>query len=71
MNTNVDFHVVLQQDEDGVYIAHVPLLPGCHTQGATQREALQHVQEAIEGYLELFGGPAGRFVGVRRVHVSA
>jgi antitoxin HicB len=46
------FRVVLQQDEDGVFVAEVPSLPGCISQGPTRAEALDNIREAIEGYLE-------------------
>lgn len=46
------YRVLLEQDEDGVFVAEVPSLPGCVTQGATRAEALSNVQEAIEGYLD-------------------
>ena len=32
-------------------------LPGCHSQGATVAEAMENIQDAIEGYLELYGQP--------------
>jgi antitoxin HicB len=46
------FRVVLQQDEDGVFVAEVPSLPGCISQGRTRGEVLDNIREAIEGYLE-------------------
>ncbi|MBV8773428.1 MAG: type II toxin-antitoxin system HicB family antitoxin [Deltaproteobacteria bacterium] len=46
------FRVVVQQDEDGVFVAEVPSLPGCISQGATRVEAVHNVREAIAGYLE-------------------
>lgn len=46
------FRVVLQQDEDEVFVAEVPSLPGCLSQGATRDEALNNVREAIIGYLQ-------------------
>lgn len=42
------FQVVIEQDEDGMYIADVPALQGCHTQGATFEEALANIREVIE-----------------------
>jgi len=48
----VKFRIVVEPDEDGVFVATVPSLPGCISQGATRAEALQNVREAIEGYLE-------------------
>ena len=44
--------MLIARDEDGVYVAEVPSLPGCVSQGATRSEALANVQEAIEAYLE-------------------
>jgi predicted RNase H-like HicB family nuclease len=46
------FRVVLQQDEDGVFVAEVPSLPGCISQGKTRAEALDNIRGAIEWYLE-------------------
>lgn len=46
------FRVLVQQDEDGVFVAEVPSLPGCITEGATRAEALDGVREAIAAYLE-------------------
>lgn len=46
------YRVLIEQDEDGVYVAEVPSLPGCITQGNTRTEALENVKEAIELYLE-------------------
>ena len=46
------FRVVLQQDEDGVFVVEVPSLPGCVSQGASRAQALDNIREAIEGYLE-------------------
>jgi len=46
------YRVLIEQDEDGVFVAEVPSLPGCISQGSTRAEALSNVQEAIEGYLE-------------------
>ncbi len=41
------FQVILEQDEDGVYVADVPALDGCHTQGATYEEAIENIKEVI------------------------
>jgi predicted RNase H-like HicB family nuclease len=46
------YRVLIEQDEEGVYIAEVPSLPGCISQGQTRVEALVNVKEAILGYLE-------------------
>ncbi len=45
-------HVVVEQDEAGYYVAEVPALPGCLSQGKTREEALTNVKEAVAGWLE-------------------
>jgi len=45
-------HVILTVDEEGWWVAEVPSLPGCLTQGETRAEALENIKEAIELYLE-------------------
>jgi predicted RNase H-like HicB family nuclease len=44
--------VLLYTDEDGVWIADVPSLPGCGSEGATREEAIENVKEAIQAYIE-------------------
>ena len=43
---------VVYREEDGWFIATVPELPGCHTQGKTLAQAESRITEAIEVYLE-------------------
>ena len=45
------FHVLIEPDEDGVFVAECPLLPGCISQGQTRAEAAANVRDAIQGYL--------------------
>jgi predicted RNase H-like HicB family nuclease len=47
-----DFDVVLLEDEAGGFVAIVPALPGCHTQGDTLAEVMENAKEAIDLYLE-------------------
>ena len=46
------YRVLIGQDEDGVYVAEVPSLPGCISQGQTRTEVLGNIKEAIAGYIE-------------------
>ena len=46
------YRVLIEQDEDGMYVAEVPSLPGCISQGQTREEAVENVREAIAAYLE-------------------
>lgn len=47
------FSVTLNRDEDGVWIAECPAIPGCVSQGQTKDEALENVKEAIALCLEV------------------
>ncbi|RJQ23228.1 MAG: type II toxin-antitoxin system HicB family antitoxin [Nitrospiraceae bacterium] len=46
-------HVIIEQDEAGYYVAEVPALPGCLSQGKTYNEAIANIKDAIEGWLEV------------------
>lgn len=46
------YRVVIEQDEDGVFIAECPTLPGCVSQGKTRQEAINNIKDAIAGYIE-------------------
>jgi predicted RNase H-like HicB family nuclease len=46
------YRVMIEQDEDGVFVAEVPSLPGCISQGQTRAQALENIKEAISLYLE-------------------
>jgi predicted RNase H-like HicB family nuclease len=50
--TSMRYTVVLEREEDGGYVASVPALPGCVSQGDTRAEALKNIQEAIALYVE-------------------
>lgn len=46
------YRVLIEQDEDGIFVSEVPSLPGCISQGKTRKEILENTKEAIELYLE-------------------
>jgi predicted RNase H-like HicB family nuclease len=48
----LSYSAFYEQAPEGGYVAFVPALPGCHTQGETLEEAEHHVREAISIYLE-------------------
>ena len=47
------FVTTLERDEDGVWIAECPSIPGCVSQGETRDEALANIREAIAACLEV------------------
>ena len=52
------FNITLDRDEDGMWVAEGPSIPGCVSQGRTKDEALSNVQEAIALCLEVREGLA-------------
>ncbi len=47
----MNFHITLEQAEDGWIIAECPALPGCVSQGADEKEAMENIKEAITAWL--------------------
>ena len=45
------FRILIEPDEDGVFVAECPSLPGCVSQGNTRNEALANIKDSIAGYL--------------------
>jgi len=46
------YRLIIEQDEDGVFIAECPSLPGCISQGKTRLQAIDNIKDAIQGYIE-------------------
>jgi predicted RNase H-like HicB family nuclease len=67
------FDVIFERDEEGLYIASVPQLPGCHTQARSLDEVTQRIREAIELCLEAERAPEQNlaFIGIQRVTIAA
>ena len=49
---NMKYRIFIEQDEDGIFVAECPSLPGCISQGKTRKETIENIQDAIRGYLE-------------------
>ncbi|WP_229391080.1 type II toxin-antitoxin system HicB family antitoxin [Methanosarcina sp. DH2] len=49
---SLNYTFLIEQDEDGTYIAKVPDIPGCYTQGKTVEQAMGRIREAIQVCLE-------------------
>ncbi|HUX09434.1 MAG TPA: type II toxin-antitoxin system HicB family antitoxin [Terriglobia bacterium] len=47
------FVITIFRDEDGMFVAECPAIPGCVSQGKTEAEAEQNLQEAIKECLEV------------------
>jgi predicted RNase H-like HicB family nuclease len=68
------YRVLITQDEDGAFVAEVPALPGCISQGETRNDAVRNIQEAIRAYLESLrthGEPVPPSIDEKVVEVDA
>ncbi len=64
--------VLIEQDEDGVYIVSIPTLRGCRSYGRTMEEAMRNIAEAAALCLEdERPSPQATFVGVRDLEITA
>ncbi len=64
-----EFYVVIERDEDGVYIGEVPQLRACYSQGRTIDELMSNMREVIALCLEEEPEVPSQFIGVQRVFV--
>ena len=67
-----DFNILIEEDEDGLFVASVPELHGCHTQAKSLDELMTRIREAIELCLEVkeMNVAPHRFVGIQRMTVE-
>lgn len=63
------YRVILEPSEEGFAVS-VPGLPGCHSQGVTEQEALDNIRDALRDYLEVVNELGGEQI-VREVEVEA
>ena len=66
------FAITFEEDEDGYIVVSCPALPGCHSQGRTEAEAISNIREAIRGYvasMRRHGEPVPTIKDVREVEV--
>ena len=66
------FTVVIERDEEGYYVASVPVLPGCHTQAKTLDTLMKRVRQVVELCLEDDSGSAAAsldLVGIQQISV--
>jgi len=77
---SLQFKVLIEQDEDGIYVASVPELPGCYTQGKSLDVVNKRIQEVIELVLDSdktareeklkSPGSSPRFFGIQDIEIS-
>jgi len=71
MSKKYEFSVVIEKDEDGVFIASVPTLKGCHTYAKTLPKVLERIKEAILLCLDVQKEvPQLKFIGLQEIEVE-
>ena len=67
---NKEFFVIIERDEDGMYVGEVPQLPACYSQGRTLDELMANIREVIELCLEEQEEEThSEFIGVQRITI--
>ena len=65
------FTVLIEKDENGIYVAEVPDLKGCYTQGDSVGEVMKNIKEVIEMCLEEQNVTPNEFIGIQKIEVNA
>ncbi len=63
------FTVLIEKDENGTYVAEVPDLKGCYTQGGSVEEVMRNIKEVIEMCLEEQNVTPNEFIGIQKIEV--
>ena len=67
------FTVYIEQDEDGIFVGSIPVVPGCHAEGRTQKEMLKNLQEVLKLCLRNVNTREVekiRFIGIQNLEVE-
>ena len=67
-----EFNVVVERDREGYYVASIPELPGCYTQGKSLDELMERIREAAELCLDVEGKELEglEFIAVQRLTLA-
>ena len=72
----LNYRVIIEQDEDGVFVASVPALQGCYTEGDTFEEALENIRDVIRLHLKarkergiLPDDSRTEFIGIKNISI--
>lgn len=70
---STQFAVYIEQDEDGMFVGSVPMIPSCHAEGRTQEEMLKNLTEVVKLCLRNIDTSflqKAHFVGIQNLDVS-
>ena len=66
---NREFYVLIEKDEDGIFVGEVPQLKGCYTQGKTIDELMTNMKEVIALCLEDQNVDLPKFVEIQKIEI--
>ena len=70
-NKVYEFPVIIEKDEDGMFLASVPSLSGCHTQAKTLPTLFKRIKEAIVLCVKVNKEiPLNKFIGLHEITIS-
>lgn len=75
MKTSIlNYRVVIEQDEDGIFTASVPSLQGCYTEGETYEKAIKNIKSAINLHLkareeDVTDDSLTEFIGIKNISI--
>jgi predicted RNase H-like HicB family nuclease len=64
------YTVIIEQDDDGLFVAKVPDIVGCHTQGKTVAEVMSRIKEAIQACSKDEDIEPLKFIGIQQVQME-
>ncbi len=70
MKSNISYPVIIEVDEDGVFIVNCPSIKGCRSYGSTIDEAMDNIREAIESCIDDNSPNVNKYIGIREISVT-
>jgi len=70
MNNNISYPIIVEVDEDGIFIVNCPSIKGCRSYGSTIDEAMDNIREAIESCIDDISPNVNKYIGIREISVT-
>ena len=70
MINNISYPIIVEVDEDGIFIVSCPSIKGCRSYGSTIDEAMDNIREAIESCIEDISPNVNKYIGIREISVT-
>ena len=67
MNNNISYPIIVEVDEDGIFIVNCPSIKGCRSYGSTIDEAMDNIREAIESCMDDISPNVNKYIGIREI----